>query len=369
MYVFHESIWDYIFDCIIINILFYTAFSQLYKSKTNSKFIWFWCFIFCLFAFWDSDYYSFRYWFYHWNSKDSFRDVLYPILHPFAYGNYTLYRLYIWGTGIICVGKTIMRFKLNINIGAAVFALFFLMTYSYARASLGMSFFFLGLSYILVKDGSIKKRILWSVLFLILAFCAHRSMGVLIILIPFILLPLNRNILIILILLVPVVSSYVNAILEYIGDLQTENSTLQSAASSALGYGGLKHDISLNWKFLAITWLRNLSLYLAIIFTYWKLCIVPKIYKNVAIDRLASYCLGLLWFASVLFFSGKDDNWGDFIMGYRFLYATGVGGTILLAYAYQNQLLNKRDFWLLMGMAMLYSESFLIGKIFSLVYK
>lgn len=366
--MYTESLEDYWLDFILVNITYIASyFHRNIKGGAFAGLSWCLCLVFCLFAFWDSDYFSFQNWFIYQSNK-GFRDLLYPVLHPFALGNYTLFRFYIWGAALLLYAKTAQRFGICKNSAVFFFAFFFLMTFSYARASLGMAFYFLGISYILIKKESSLRRYIICAACFFMAFAAHRSMIVLILFTPCMLLPVNKRNVIIALCALPVLSGIMPYIFEYLASNGDQSDSLQEVYSSAEGYSNYQLAVTFNWKFMLTTQLRNWSFYTAMALAVY-ICI--KKYKTKTtiskdITRLTALTFCVMYLAVLLFISGKGTNYGYYIMGYRFLYATGIPLCILLALSKKYDIMPKKYYRIPLILYFIYSEGFLLGKIVGL---
>lgn len=354
---------QYIINFVLMNFVFLIAY--LNKDKCyRVMFTWFMILIFCLYAFWDTDYFSFRYIF-HTELK-GFRDPLYYYLGEVSFGSYTIFRLLIWGTALYLFKKTIDRFKISSNIAAYIFAVFFLLTFSYARVSLGMAMYFYGLSYLIKLPQ--KDRfwsIVWGLLFIGCSYYGHRSLVALILLTPLAFIKLNKKSFFA-ITIVGILASSLAATL--LSDLITGSLILGNdfggAGEAAEQYANIEMEMEYNWKFTLMRYLRFSSFYIAIAYFIWKIAFSDdsKHIPN-SIKRLTTISLGILIFAVSFMVL---PSWGAEIIGYRYLYMLGIPVCIIMSYIASNKLCKPRTVSLLLLLAFLYSEGFIFGKIISM---
>lgn len=142
-----------------------------------------------------SDYFQYRYhvqnppiWFDSLNGQEK----VYKYLYSFCYNRYDLFRLIVWGGAILLVTLTAKRLDLSVYYVLLIWFFFFCDRICYARASLGMAVFFLGFSLLV----SAKKDLLLIISGFVLmgvSVLFHRSLYVLIALLPILFLKLTRK--------------------------------------------------------------------------------------------------------------------------------------------------------------------------------
>ena len=349
---------EFWFNLILMNVIFVIAF--IYRKKKRPAVItWISFLVFCLLAFWDTDYFSFARSFYE--GLEDFRDIIYKYFSYVSFGSYLIFRLYIWGIALYLVYKTSKRFGLNTNIMCFVFTLFFMLTFSYARASLGMAFFFYGLSYLIIPKGSKINRFLVIFICFVLAYCSHRSLAVLILLSPLSLVELSKKKIVVLLLSFPVMIVILKFVFSEIasGYLDGEN----EFSTAAKGYSTISVELEFNWKWRIITTFRYYSFYLANIALIWYIIFKSQIAHSKEIKRLLSFTTIIVLMSVAILIIPSGINLGLWVVGYRYLYMTGIPLCILITYSKQYQILPQKMYRFLLIMAVLYGELFMIGKI------
>lgn len=352
------SVMEFSFCFAIMNITFLTAYYYADCVKSE-RITWIMALFFCLFAFWDTDFFTFRRGFY--TNFISAKDPLYEQISDFAFDSYTLFRFLVWGTALYLYKCICKRFELSYNISIYIFIFFFLLTFSYARVSLAMACFFYGLSFMIKPNNINLPRRAFSIMILfLLAFWAHRSILVLICISPISLIPLTKKRLFLLLLLLPIFVFVLNIIVNH---FLVAESVSSSFSGSAQHYVKLKTEMNFNWKYSLMIYLRNISFYIATCFLIWKLIIRNIDNADCYIYKLLTITIVILIIASSFFIISGSVGFGLFIIGYRYLYMLGIPLCTLLAYAYENNYCSKRSVNLILIPSLLYSEGFILGKI------
>ena len=82
---------QYIFNFVLMNLIFVVAYFNRNK-RIPEYFTWFLILIFLLYAYWDTDYFSFRHSFH--TSLEGHRDPLYYYIGLLSFNSYTIFRFY-----------------------------------------------------------------------------------------------------------------------------------------------------------------------------------------------------------------------------------------------------------------------------------
>lgn len=359
-----EATWgQYLINLILMNIIFLMAYLNRKKSYPVQA-TWIATLIFCLVAYWDTDYFSFRQIFF--TELKDFRDPLYTYLGAISFNSYTIFRLIIWGSALYLFKKTIDRFEISRNIAIYIFTIFFLLTFSYARVSLGMAMYFYGLSFI-IKPNQYNR--FWSIAFgLIFIGCSyfgHRSLMAPILLTPLAFIKLNKKVFIAIVIIGLVASNLAsNLISELIAGTMQLSNNFGGAGEAAEHYANIEVEMEYNWKFTLMRYLRFSSFYITMAYITWKIAFSAdsKLISN-NIKRLATISLGILIFAVSFMLL---PTWGAEIIGYRYLYMLGIPVCIILSYFGTNKISKPRTIFILLILALMYSEGFILGKVLSL---
>lgn len=352
---------QYIFNFILMNIIFIISYINRSK-KNNVKFTWFLLIIFCLFAYWDTDYFSFRD-FYLSPDFVNFRDPLYYYLSLFSFNSYTIFRLIIWGGGLLFYIKSLKNFNIPLNISAFVFAIFYLLTFSFGRISLGVCMYFFGISLLLNTSYHKTSQFITGVILVICSYWGHRAMILPIALTPLILLKPNRLQISALIVVGFLIGKYTTPFLAGLlsGDITIGSGS--AAEEALLSYASNENEVVMNWKFKLTSELRWYSIYALMVYCVWK-CFYSK-YRDVVrlgIKKIVVLSFGIFLIAFNL---QQFDTIGANEMGERFLFILGIPLTLTLAFLKKENMCSHKTMMLLLLPAFVYAEGFIFGKILS----
>lgn len=344
-----------------MNIIFIISYINRSK-KNNVKFTWFLLIIFCLFAYWDTDYFSFRD-FYLSPDFVNFRDPLYYYLSLFSFNSYTIFRLIIWGGGLLFYIKSLKNFNIPLNISAFVFAIFYLLTFSFGRISLGVCMYFFGISLLLNTRYHKTSQFITGIILVICSYWGHRAMILPIALTPLILLKPNRLQISALIVVGLLIGKYTTPFLAGLlsGDITIGSGS--AAEEALLSYASNENEVVMNWKFKLTSELRWYSIYALMVYCVWK-CFYSK-YRDVVrlgIKKIVVLSFGIFLIAFNL---QQFDTIGANEMGERFLFILGIPLTLTLAFLKKENMCSHKTMMLLLLPAFVYAEGFIFGKILS----
>ena len=248
--------------------------------------------------------------------------------------NYLFFRIAVWGLafGLTCL--LFKRFEINLNIAVFFLIAVFLIKFNYARASLGMASYYLGLSFLIIPS---KKpfflRILLAAVFLGGAYEFHHSMLLLIILTPFVFIPMDKPIVAIVVLLaIPYIISLLNNnfyLIDRLGNdyisnkmdryLEREGTVANvfGIIQNILSYGAFVIPIAMDTLVVA----RNRLLPRPIL----------KLYRLTISTTILSVSILLMNLDSTVFF-------------YRILYMTFIPITILTIYFFEQHYLSRKNY-------------------------
>lgn len=355
---------EFWFNFILINIILFLLYNWRGAKQIHYSSWWLIVF-FCLVAFWDTDYFSFARIFYE--EIEEFRDPIYKYISYVCFGSYIIFRFIIWGSALYLIYRTSVRLKLQRNKFIYIFAVFFLLTFSYARVSLAMALYYYGLSLLILSYKRDKlSRIVYVGIIFIIAFWAHRSILLPILLTPLIYLHLTKRKIILTLIILPILFLGIKYILGNIieGVLLIGESAF---TESAVGYASSQITMEFNWKWEIITTLRYYSFYLSMLIILWK-CYFKKITIEIPkyIQQLTTITAAIMIIAVAILIIANNNLLGMWVIGYRYLYMTGIPICLILSYLNQQKLIsNKQLNWILI-LPFLYSELFILGKIITM---
>ena len=267
---------------------------------------------------------------------------------PFDY-SFEVFRLIVWGGGIFIVYQTFRMYRELLLPGLSLLLLFVLYAgvFSYARASLAMAVYFIGIAFFLLHDKKVLK--LLGIVIALPSIYLHREMVIGIAVLPFLFIPLERKkysfFSVILLLIVIFSISFVSSNLEYLDqmfdndDISTKMEEVNEKGQGAFRLSTLIKYLNFFYPFFLIT-------------KYLRKRIVP--HSVVGMYRVA---YGILM-ASVAFM---------FVFGlrsvytYRVMYISMIPLTLLIGYGYCHGYFTKKQFLIIMILALLTNSSRIIN--------
>lgn len=337
---------------MLLCIGFYYAFVILLFWRNNiSRFdtynsrqplLIFLVFVHLLFAFEGGDY------FHYWQNISSHdmghaEEVYHVIAKAVGY-NYLLFRAVVWGSALLLFIKTSQRFGLDVY--KAVFLLYamFFTIFDYARASLGMSIFFYGVSFLCVP---IKRHKLFSFLLgyaiIFSSVLFHRSMIMAILSTIFLFVPFkNKKALIVVLLLFMLFVPYLNSLLGF-----ALNSTVMKGSGDI--YDTVLHYSEQEVDFSGASIYEKIRNYVVFFTFYFPVVLVSlKIFRktislpqHTAMLKLYGVTVGLLLTATSTLLT---PSLGSIILFYRLLYFSMIPTVILFLYSRQKGIVSPKAF-------------------------
>ena len=163
------------------------------------------------------DYWSYRAW-YDYGLENLHFEPMWETVRSIIPWGFDIFKLVLWGGGLLLFTIMCKWHKSDLLISYSLFALFYMINYSYARASIAYMLILFAY-YLIIKSKEVYFLYL-PLLLLLVSFCVwigiqmHRSMILLsIILVGSLLIPARKKTIILLLLLFPIVSVIFNTIL------------------------------------------------------------------------------------------------------------------------------------------------------------
>lgn len=356
----------YCIDGVLISILLYcllcvfSVHDRSQVSKGASFVVHIGILLFCVFAFWSQDYYSYL----EFLKAIDFRfpdaeqqthiEPLYVWIGYFVKGDYTLFRLCIWGVSYILFLKSLQNLGIYNRQVIALFIVYFLLIFSYARVSLGMASLFYGVSLLLKSDKNRILNIFIGLAMLFLAYNAHKSMFVAIAVLPFIILRLNKYTLMILAIGVMLFAWLYGGV--FVSDMLHTNTIddeygefIQESAASYFTADTVEWGIAS--QLISIT--QIISLVCPIIYCYANANVFKYVSTNFMLRCFVNYSTILLLigisFGLVLSFNSP--------ISYRLMFMAYIPNIIITCTLYKNQVLSQK----------LYNRFFFLFALYSVV--
>lgn len=315
--------------------------------------------LFCVFAFWDTDYYGYINAIelidpdIPFENQRTHLEQLYFWIIMFVNQNYTLFRVCIWGVAYVLFLKTLKNICVNNNETIALFIVYFLLIFSYSRVSLGMASLFYGISLIpkIHKNGIIKKACL-LVAMLILSYYAHKSTVIAIAILPFIIFRLNKYTILFAIGGAVFIALYSgNEIISNLLYLDiSDNEYAELIQTSANNY----FAENMGSESIATTLLRILqivSLILPVAYCFTNKNVYKYVSLNFTVRCFANYSLFLLLigivFGIVISFNSP--------MSYRILYISYIPNIIIISILLKEKLISNNIYNRFFALISIYS--------------
>lgn len=336
-----------LFSTFLFTILFIYALLNKTSINTNTPsllFVHALIMIFCVLAFWDTDYYgyikSLRVIDFRFPNAEqrTHLEPLYVWIAYFVNVNYTLFRLCIWGVSYVLFLKTLQNLDIYYKQAIALFIVYFLLIFSYARVSLGMASLFYGVSLLLKSDKRYIVNTCLGVAMLFLAYSAHKSMFVAIAIFPLIFIRFNKYTLLFVTITLIAVAVLVGG--NIISDLLFTNTVsseygefIQERATDYFTSDSKARGIA----YQSIYLIQIVSLVLPIVFCYANATVSKYVSTNFTLRCFVNYSTLLLLIGIslglILSFSSP--------LSYRFMYMAYIPNMIVLCTLYKNQVLPR----------------------------
>lgn len=301
--------------------------------------------LFCVYAFWDTDFYGYleslkvidlRF---PNAEQQTHLEPLYVWIGHFVNGNYTLFRLCIWGVSYILFLKTLQHWDIYNRQAIALFIVYFLLIFSYARVSLGMASLFYGASLILKSDKRHILNIGIGLVMLLLAYHAHKSMFVAIAIFPLIFFRLNKYALLV------IAVAFISAAMVIGGDIISD---LLFTSTVNDEYGEFIQESAANYftsdtkdRGIAsqlISFIQIISLALPVVFCYANVSASKYVTTNFTLRCIVNYSTLLVLIGIslglVLSFSSP--------ISYRLMFMAYIPNIIIICTLYENQVLPQK---------------------------
>lgn len=328
-----------IFYILIIMLFWKRNVTYFDDPMPSQKLMTFIIIIFLLFAFDGGDYY-------HYCRKVHEGDMekneeIYSYIVELVGRNYLLFRLIIWGGALLIFQKTARRFNLNVPRTTFILFAMFITIFDYARASLAMSIYFLGLSYICVPSKNKVFSYIYAVALIITSTYFHRSMAIAGIMTIMAFLPLNKKTIPLMLMFFAVSGFFLNSLLDTFLGAQMFSDDINSKIERTAG-------IDIEWEMSTFEWIRRYieySLFFGpLILLYYKFFYKPEQVISESFVKLYKVALGMVLLALATLITDLQS----FVLFYRFLYMAMIPVVLLVSYSRQEMIISEKMFLTIM---------------------
>ncbi len=250
--------------------------------------------------------------------------------------SYFLFRLVVWGSALFLTCIAFKRFGINLNVALFFLIAVFLIKFNYARGTLGMACYFVGLSYILKPNkGLFVLNLALAALFIWGAYVFHHSMLLLVLLTPVVIvLPLDKPFILAVVLLAfPFLASVIDSNFLLIDQL--ENEYIADRFSRYMEREGTEINF---WGII-----ENLFNYgvFVIMITFDSVILVKnRRMVSAPIRRLYRVAISIVVFSVSFLFMGVESN----VFFYRVLYMSFIPLTIITVSLFEQQLMSRKQY-------------------------
>lgn len=214
------------------------AYKEPYRMHPAIRFMS--CFlilIFCLFPFWGGDYFHYNQAFYDYNHGGNLtQEPLYGWLYSTFSFSYTAWRFVVWGGALFLLFRAYKRCSENYDLCLFFFGALYVHWFSYARASLAMSFILFGLAFLSMAktNATMFSRInscLLGLASLVVAFFFHKSalLGIGAAVASLFLLNATRRTILLIAVMIPVMVFALQWGLDYFAEMELSQDTIITA--------------------------------------------------------------------------------------------------------------------------------------------
>ena len=251
--------------------------------------------------------------------------------------NYIVFRCTVWLTALLLFYQTIRRVKLDPLLMLYIFAACFIFFFAYARVSLAMAIYYFGLSFILwpIKNQNLLSKILGALL-IVTCFFFHRSSLILIAATFFIFVPINKKVLLLAVISIPIIAHIMQEyLIALFGSDMINNQDLLNKFNN---YS--QRDIESGIARMVLNPLKYACYYIPYIIITYKLYFSGENTPNLSVLRLYKITFSIICFASICFLFDFDNK----ILAYRTLYMTFIPMNILIGYSYKSHIISRKTF-------------------------
>ena len=306
--------------------------------------------VFAITCFINGDFYHYQemvhsYDFSEWASNHG--EPVYGYIIQLVNRNYLLFRIVVWGGALFLVSKLVSQ--LGLEDYKVVFYLLssYILTFSYARATLAFSIYYLGVVFCVAPNNrSLLKRVIGIALILI-SYSFHHSLIIAIAITPIIFIPFNKRTILLVFILIPIIfglfSNLINSVLVSGEFLDNEE------LASQISFYAERSTEAINWKGKIYEWSNFATFFVPLIivtyYSYFKNKIVFPFY----IEAFFKIAFSLILFAVMFLFLDIEGK----VFFYRVLFMTFIPLSIIVYYTAIYGIIKRKMylFLLLLGLS------------------
>jgi len=263
----------------------------------------------------------------------------YGYIAAFVNKNYLLFRTIVWGGAMFLCYYTAK----NLNLPSGVFMVFlfvaFWIEFHYSRATAAMAVYFFGVSLVLNKDGGIKllKNIL-GIIILVVSLQFHKSMALMIPIALMMFIPLNKKMLIWLLILTPVLVIVLRNSFMDLLVLETDNEQGNLIMNKFNAYSE-REMVSSNWKGMLAN-VFNYARYYVLFYFITESLIKAKMQVPYHLAGLYKIVLGIMLTCHSLLFLSSNS----YTLYYRYLYMSMIPMSLIWVGLFKYNIIKASEF-------------------------
>lgn len=283
--------------------------------------------LYILTAFYNGDYWHYLLYVFKLDMRYAPSEEIYDKIVALAGENYMFFRLIVWGGALMLFIKTAQCCKLNVNSSLYFLFAMYIGVFDYARATLAMAVYFCGFAMLTTSTKVNLIKIISSLLIICLSYTFHTSMSVVIAMTIIIFIPLNKKMLLIMLIAIPMLMSILNVLLSVFLGYNLE--TMASVYEKIEEYQSF--ETIREYSFLEnvrLTWLYC-TFFVPFIFSTYIM-----FFKN-KFEQFPFYVKSfykIIFAIIMLAVSTKSMGFNNNVLFYRYLYISMIPLTLLVCY-------------------------------------
>lgn len=339
-------VYCYVFFFLIF-ALYWNKYNNHSKKKRLDIFFFFLIFVYVITSFYNGDFWHLQDYLVRGNELWKPSEPIYDIISDAVKDNYLLFRIIVWGGGLMLLLKTFKLYSLNVNTTLYYFFALYISVFDYARASLAMAIYFLGFALLTIprKPFSLFPRIA-GIFLLLLSAIFHTSLIAVILLTFIIWIPLNKKTLIGLCVAFPIFSYIIKFVVFDIilgGASELIMYKVSGIIDADMGETTTLERIRLMWHYS--TFYIPLVIVSYLLFFKYETKKIPK-----HLLQLYNIALGIVILATSTLFLGASSK----VLFYRILYMSMIPMTILVCSLKESRLLSAKYYKKILLLGALY---------------
>lgn len=315
--------------------------NSLHKRKFGTI-IFSLCLIFLVYAMWDGDWVHYQRWYntYYKEFKDNTHiEAIYCWLREnMVIESYLLFRLIIWGGSIYIYRISLKRLNANYTLIWIVYAIISLIPLTPTRGTLGLSFLFLGYTYLIKPQIYSEKRSYFvGMVFMLVSLVLHKSLFV-----PFALailsfIPFRKLEFLVTVFFFPIISAFVVNYSIEINEMLRLGQSVNVAGSTYLGVEGTETGIAMKTYY-------TLSFIPIAIITV--ICVRKVLFqRNITVDKTIARVFHWCYYFVFMYLIAIQIPFGSEYFAPRFLQFVYLPLCYLIYLLYKSRLLGSKTLY------------------------